>query len=274
MRCVFLFAITAWLQVEPVWSNSLLRGHNDPKTIEVKNIAKCEVSTEVDHMSQYREDEIVFNTFFLDPLKCEGTVVEIGGFNGKRYSNSWFFQYALNWRALLVEASPTNFAKMVENRPDAINVFGAVCTGTSTKFRTGTNRATGGIADDMSQFHKDRWVDDTSALLDVRCLLLSDLLKNNGIGHVDVLFLDVEGGELTVLDTFDWSIPIDMFIVELDGTNEQKDDSVRTTLRAHGYITPLSMYDECRIKQDRCAVNELFVLESVWNERKKLAAST
>jgi hypothetical protein len=97
---------------------SLHGGLNDPKSIELKNKKKCEVSTEVAFMSQHGDDESLFDTFFSDPLKCEGTVVEIGGLNGKMFSNSWFFQYALNWRVLLVEASPTNYANMIQNRPD------------------------------------------------------------------------------------------------------------------------------------------------------------
>jgi hypothetical protein len=84
----------------------------------------CEVQSGVEFMAQYREDEILYHTLFSDPPTCGGTVVEIGGFTGKRYSNSWFFQYALGWRALLVEALPSNFEQMVLNRPGAIHVSG------------------------------------------------------------------------------------------------------------------------------------------------------
>jgi FkbM family methyltransferase len=254
-----------------------LRGILDPKTIETKEGARratvhapsegdaCHVQPGVEFLSQYREDVIIYNNFFAD--KCGGTVVEMGGFTGMRLSNSWFFQYGLRWRALLVEAMPHNFRKMVQNRPDAINIFGAMCMGTSTTFQTGTNRATGGIAQDMSDLHKTRWTDESTSLVEVPCMLLSDVLRSNGIDHVDLFFLDVEGGELTVLQTFDWTVPIDMFVVEMDRTNVQKDEAIRVMLRSRGYITPFSMYEECKKMQEKCSVNELFVLETVWNQK-------
>ena len=281
MRCL-LIVMAACFLAEPVWSKSLHGGLNDPKSIELKNRKKCEVSTEVAFMSQHGDDESLFDTFFSDPLKCEGTVVEIGGLNGKMFSNSWFFQYALNWRALLVEASPANYANMIKNRPDAININGAVCTGTSIKFRTGKVSAVGGTVDDMSEQHKKRWTGDRSVVIDVPCVQLSDVLKNNGISHVDIFYLDVEGGELSVLNTFDWSIPIDMINVELDGTNEEKDELVRTLLLAHGYIAPFSVSEYCQVKSSEnmrrkykaCGRNELFVLETFWNEWKGFKAST
>lgn len=285
----FVLSTTLWVVVmhseviiPVVWSDLQLL---DPKTIEQKkpsvagNLSAgvvdydyhhCEVQSGVEFMAQYREDEILYHTLFSDPPTCGGTVVEIGGFTGKRYSNSWFFQYALGWRALLVEALPSNFEQMVLNRPGAIHVSGAICFGASTRFQTGTNRATGGIAQDMSEFHIDRWTDASTGVLEVACTILSDVFKNNGIDHVDVFFLDVEGGELTVLKTFDWSVPIDMIVVEMDGSNPRKDESVRSVLREHGYLTPFSLHDECIKKQPRCSVNELFVQEKVWKRNKKV----
>ena len=267
--------------VTPVRSEAQLRGLlQDPKTIEQKKPPSvvgtvtaagtgamdnnCDVQSGVEFMSQYREDEILYNTMFSNPPICGGMVVEIGGFTGKRYSNSWFFQYALDWRALLVEALPSNFEAMVMNRPGAIHILGAICFGASTQFQTGTNRATGGIAQDMSEFHIDRWTDKSTGVLEVPCMMLSDVFKNNGIDHVDIFFLDVEGGELTVLETFDWSVPINIIVVEMDGSNPSKDENVRNILRNHGYITPFSMFDECIKKQPRCSVSELFVQDQVW----------
>lgn len=43
-------------------------------------------------MSQYYEDLTLFETFYSNPPKCGGTIVEIGGFDGKTFSNSWFFE--------------------------------------------------------------------------------------------------------------------------------------------------------------------------------------
>lgn len=255
-----LCALSAFLSSLVVVECQFLRpGHADPKTIT----QKCLATPNIPYLSQYMEDEVVYNAFFAKDPKCDGVIVEMGGFDGKTFSNSWFFQYALNWRALLVEAFPDNYAKMVVNRPDATNVFGAICPGKSISFQPATNGATGGAAQDMSDIHKDRFVDASAALVEVPCMMLSELFQKNEIDHVDLFYLDVEGGELTVLETFDWSVPIDMFVIEMDGTNVQKDEAVRQLLRSHGYVTPFSMLDECRSQRPQCMPSEIFVLREI-----------
>jgi FkbM family methyltransferase len=210
----------------------------DPKTVT----KKCIPDLSIPFFAQYSEDERIYNKFYSADPKCGGVIIEMGGFDGKTFSNSWFFQYALNWKALLVEAFPDNYAKMVVNRPDAINVFGAICPGKSIAFQPGNHGAVGGGAvQDMSNAHKKRFIDGSLALVEVPCMALSDLFHKNGIIHVDVFFLDVEGGELTVLETFDWSVPIDIFVIEMDSNNPQKDEAVRQLLFAHGYVTPFSL---------------------------------
>ena len=47
----------------------------------------------------------------------------------------------------------------------------------------------------------------------------------------------VEGAELTVLQTMDWSIPVLVWTIELDGSNLTKDDAVRALLRSKGYTS-------------------------------------
>ena len=52
-----------------------------------------------------------------------------------------------------------------------------------------------------------------------------------------LLSLDVEGAELIVLNSMDWSIQVHVWMIELDGTNPAKDDAVRGLLRSHGYVS-------------------------------------
>ena len=70
-----------------------LRGLSDPKTIESKG---CAVVPDVPMYSQDWDDKIIYDKFFANPPKCGGTVVEMGGMDGKTYSNSWFFQVRTN----------------------------------------------------------------------------------------------------------------------------------------------------------------------------------
>ena len=223
----------------------------------------CFLNSAVEHLSQFTEDATVFEAFYELPLKCDGVVVEMGGLDGRTYSNSWFFQYALNWRALLVEALPDNYEKMLVNRPDATNVFGAICPGKSITFLTGRDPATGGGAKDMSEGHQKTWTNENSTLVEVPCMLMPAVFKKHGIKHVDLFILDVEGGELTVLETFDWKVRINIFVVEMDGSNPKKDEAVRQLLHGRQYVTPFSMFDECKKRIEYCLPNEIFVLKKI-----------
>jgi hypothetical protein len=66
-----------------------LRGLSDPKTIESKG---CAVVPDVPMLAQDQDDKIIYDAFFANPPRCGGTVVEMGGLDGKMFSNSWFFQ--------------------------------------------------------------------------------------------------------------------------------------------------------------------------------------
>ena len=62
-------------------------------------------------------------------------------------------------------------------------------------------------------------------------------VTHTGITHVDVFSLDVEGAELAVLETMDWGVGVDHWVIEF---------GVRTTDRTRGppsqgaAISPLS----------------------------------
>jgi hypothetical protein len=69
-------------------------------------------------------------------------------------------------------------------------------------------------------------------LIDVDCYLLNDVLKSDGIEHVDFLSLDTEGGEFDILSSIDFSkYQIDAIVVE----NNYKDSRFIPFLTSKGY---------------------------------------
>lgn len=227
----------------------------------------------VEFLSQYDEDHIIHEIFYLEKPKCNGVVLEIGGLDGRMFSNSWFFQYGLHWKALLVEAMPSNFETMVKNRPDAINVWGALCKGAkSVTFQIGTVPAVGGVVEDMTDAHKTQWTNSSTGTVDVPCQLLSDILAKNKIKHVDVFFLDVEGAELKVLETINWSkVRIDMIVVEKDETNFKTNEMIKKMLTNLGYIIPFSMLDEIYKRRPGQIVmpSEIYVRSKFWRQHER-----
>jgi len=51
----------------------------------------------------------------------------MGALDGVMFSYTKTFNDALGWRDLLIEANPTDYAKLVTNRPDDLCVHSAVC---------------------------------------------------------------------------------------------------------------------------------------------------
>ena len=218
---------------------------------------KCTPVPKVSYRSQSNEEKAIIEKFYGGKPKCGGTIVEIGALDGISYSNSWYFEHALQWKAVHIEANPVNFEKLKKNRPKAINVHSAMCNGKSIDFVG--NFATGGINKTMSDKHRKGWVPSNSKPVSVPCQKFKDVFKAHGIDHVDVFILDVEGGEFEVLKTMDWAVKVNLWVVELDGSDPEKDESVRRELLKHGYAPATwNIRDWCSPGGD-CTSNEVFV---------------
>ena len=101
---------TTFILAVSVSSAQTLRGLVDPKSIETQSYSH-DPEGGVDFQSQYQEDRIVYDHFFAQKPKCDGVILAMGGLDGKTFSNSWFFEYGLHWKALLVKALPSKFGK-------------------------------------------------------------------------------------------------------------------------------------------------------------------
>ena len=57
-----------------------------------------------------------------------------------------------------------------------------------------------------------------------------------GFGYIDFLSVDIQGGELDLLMTIDWSIPIGVICIELEGQHPAKEHECRQILCSHGFV--------------------------------------
>ena len=97
---------------------------------------------------------------------------------------------------------------------------------------SGRTQAMSGIVSDMPNAVRRRQPRPTR--MSLVCHPLSRLLREAAIRSINFFSLDVEGGELSVLQTMDWNIAVDVLIVELDGTNAKKDALCRELLASKG----------------------------------------
>ncbi len=64
---------------------------------------------------------------------------------------------------------------------------------------------------------------------------LTTIIKETNLTHIDLLSLDVEGHEYEVLNSWDFSIPIDVILIETLGVQPEKDELCREILIKNNY---------------------------------------
>ena len=169
-----------------------------------------------------------------------GTFVELGAFDGVTQSNTLYFERR-GWRGVLIEPTPAAFAQCVENRPLA-QVFNYACVDKATAGKNVNMTAVGlmSIVDGTRDADTEtEWVERGEQLqqlerqaIVVPTRTLADVLAEAGVTAVDLLSLDVEGGEVGVLLGLDLSRLRPHWIV----CEDPYDDTVERYLTAADYV--------------------------------------
>ena len=114
----------------------------------------------------------------------------------------------------------------------------AVCSGEGTVTYVGPpGVGTAGALEHMDEEYLARWQGrfKEAKRYTVPCKPIGAMIRAAGVGHVDFFSLDVEGAELTVLSTMDWSITVGVWIIEMSKVKE-KQMQIIALLRKHGYV--------------------------------------
>lgn len=224
-----------------------------------------------DSKSQAQEDLWLMDQIFGHEI-LGGYFIEIGAFDGVTLSNTWLFEKKFDWRGLLIEGHPANQQLLRINAPkyrkNAAAFSCAICPLAGDYLATAEFSMKGGpIGTDISQASADFldfWHGNNTETTAVACVPLQHLIDASGVRDFDLFSLDVEGGELVVLETIDFHITnIHVILVELDGGNPKKDNAVRKLLTIHGFISAKDKYgdirDYCPDKNFGCTSNEVFI---------------
>ncbi len=167
------------------------------------------------HYSQIGQSRIVDE--FLGGRRS-GFYVECGAAEGKKLSNSLFFEETRDWKGLLVEADPGAFQELLKLHRNAYLLNACLSPSPqSTKLNFTTAGVLGGLERFMESTHK-KWIMRVQQLkqpLTVQCFPLFSVLSALGVDHVDYFSLDVEGAELDILKTIPFDrITFDVMTVE------------------------------------------------------------
>lgn len=214
-------------------------------------------------------DGWLYSKLFCDVCEERRTYLELGALDGLKASNTKLLESQLNWSGVLIEGEPGNAQRLRQHRGRSGRnaIFAeAVCNATGTvRYGGKPGHGAAGLLDAMSGSR----VSQNKRSREVPCQRLSSMLAaasvQKQVDAIDFFSLDVEGAELLVLQTMDWSIPVRALLVETGN------DAVRRFLASHGYVLfnpfprPLTGADLARgkakvpIEYARMSGNELFL---------------
>ena len=194
--------------------------------------------------SQDKEDIWLYENYFYG--QSGGIVIESGALDGSFLSNSWFFEKYLNWTCIHVEADPTNFRNLVINRPNAVNINGALCSEPKLLHYTNDgSKAVNGFIEFMPESFIKTWhpkiynnITKIENLQTVTCVRMDLLLSELNVNHVDLWILDVEGAEESVLlGTNFKDVRINSILMECGAHHKTKNERMMTMLeKEYEYI--------------------------------------
>lgn len=167
--------------------------------------------------------------YFIDNMITEqmrgGIFVDIGGYDGVRGSNSYFFETCRDWDGILIEPVESLYAAASSlRRCRCLNVcvcehhgpqeFMQVCDGyTQMSGLFGTYEPTMLDRVRSNPDHREQSVV-------VSGQTLSEILEQEAIETIDCLFMDVEGAEISILRSF----PFERFPIRICCIENAKDD--------------------------------------------------
>jgi FkbM family methyltransferase len=154
-------------------------------------------------------DKFLHDNYFKD--KRDGFFIECGAADGFNLSCCKFFEETMGWQGINVEASPTKFKKLVENRPNSflnlnkglLNEPGSFIfrddnVEDPTKAPGWGNGSFQHMENHFYQLH-NMGVQLQESVVEV--ITFKQLIEENNIKHVDLFILDVEGVEPMILES-------------------------------------------------------------------------
>lgn len=208
----------------------------------MKNRLRRSDKSSIMYYSQCGEDKYLNDRYFKNMQN--GIFLEMGALDGITFSNTKFFEDTLGWSGILIEPNPVQFGYLTSNRPKC-KLYEALVSDLDTEvdFRYFLNgyAAVSGVKETLPNSHLRAWFDNPQfreleqSCRKIRTRTLTDIVKDSGVDHIDFFSLDVEGHELNVLKSFDFSVPITLILIEANSEKKREIDECNTILTTHGY---------------------------------------
>jgi FkbM family methyltransferase len=173
-----------------------------------------------------------------------GVFMDIGAHDGVDLSNTLYFEKEHGWTGVHVEPNEVIFKRLVQNRPNCININCAVSNkeGISDFYlNTGYTEMISGLKDNFDPRHlarlerENKEKGSSTEVVKVQTKRVDTICDENNIKYIHYLSIDVEGAEFDVIKSIDF----DKVYIDLIGFENNFDDASQPIveyLYTKGYI--------------------------------------
>lgn len=187
------------------------------------------------YYSQHGEDYLLELIF---PDKTDGFFVEVGCIDGILFSNTLHFEEK-GWKGLCLEAHPDYIPLLKHNRPNSIICHYAVGEKDEDNVIFYANDR--GSLSTLDKSQEARWKKNYAKYFhgfeekQVAKKTLTSIFRENQVGHINILSIDIEGYEVPALQGLDFNLyQPDVLVIEVDGDEQRK--QYDALLLVHGYF--------------------------------------
>ena len=183
--------------------------------------------------SQLGEDVYCFQNFMNIPRR-DVVLFEVGAFDGQTFSNTLALEQFNDCMCVLIEPSPVNVRKIYANRAKAsihnlaIMANFAVCEFVGDSPLSGVQSA-------LSEEYIKEWNLARFRTYNVLSAPLGAITDLEKVDYIDFISIDVQGAEIYVLRSMNWTIPMGVICIELEGQHPEHDQACRAILRDRGF---------------------------------------
>ncbi len=222
----------------------------------------------MDFYSQLGQDKFLFENYFKD--KESGFFVEIGAYDGKKFSNTLFFETYLDWKGICIEPLPSAYRALTSNRTSiCLNCCISDYDGKGDFLDVDVQideKMLSGLVENYHEIHTKRIADRllSKNTIDVQVRTINSILQEHQIKKIDYCSIDTEGSELKILKSIDFTkFSISFFSIE----NNYNDREIRDFMSGKGYelVHTFHGYDELYKKVGISKIPTVTIICAVWH---------
>ena len=218
-------------------NRGLKEWHIDINAFKQEFLKKCKIfninSYNINFYSQQDEDKYIIQ-YLLKEKISDGTYLEIGAMDGIQYSNTKVLEDHFNFTGILIEPQNKYFNELVKNRPKSKCYNFAITNKDDDYIEFIGNNGTGGTIHSMTDnfYNKYHKTDQTYFVKNKK---MYEIIKESKIEYIDIMSIDVEGGELELLMSIDFTFPIYCIIIEAHSDEQEKNKIFGDFLKTNGF---------------------------------------